>query len=74
MDYLVSKHADGLSKLMLKAKELLKEMAIASLMSEMDIKYVLYNMIKELSVTLEEIRFKAKCNKFITHTKKGSNI
>ena len=32
----------------------------------MDSKNVLYNAVKELSVTLEEIRFKVKLDKFIT--------
>ena len=35
----------------------------------MDIKNVLYNTVKELPVTLEEIRFKAKFDKFITEKK-----
>ena len=49
----------------------------------MDIKNVLYNSVKELPVTLEEIRFKAKFDKLITEKKneiidqkknKGNNI
>ena len=35
----------------------------------MDIKNVLYNTMKELPVTLEEIMFKAKFDKFITEKK-----
>ena len=41
-------------------------MVIASLSSEMDIKNVLYNTVKEQPVTLEEIRFKAKFDEFVT--------
>ena len=63
-------HTDDLSKFIPKTRELLEEMVIASLRSEMDIKYVLYNTVKELPVTLEEIRHKAKFDKFITQTKK----
>ena len=48
----------------------------------MDIKNVLYNTVNELSVTLEEIRFKAKFDKFMAEKKeimdqnknKGNNI
>ena len=61
--------ADCLSTLIPKIKEPLEETVIASLSFEMDIKNVLYNTVKELSVTLEEIRFKAKFDKFITEKK-----
>ena len=43
---------------------------IASLRSEMDVKYVLFNTVKELPVTLEEIKFKTKFDKLINQTKK----
>ena len=46
------------------------EIVIASLKSEMDIKYVLFNTVKDLPVTLEEIKFKTKFDKFINQTKK----
>ena len=36
----------------------------------MDVKYVLFNTVKELPVTLEEIKFKKKFDKFIHQTKK----
>ena len=36
----------------------------------MDVKYVLFNTVKELPVTLEEIKFKTKFDKFINQTKK----
>ena len=36
----------------------------------MDVKYVLFNTVKELPVTLEEIKFKTKFDKLINQTKK----
>ena len=36
----------------------------------MDVKYVLFNTVKELPVTQEEIKFKTKFDKFINQTKK----
>ena len=51
MEFLLSKkipHADGLAGLIPKIRELLKETVIVSLDSEMDIKNVLYNTVKEL--------------------------
>ena len=65
-------HVDGLSTLMPKTREPLEETLIASLRSEMDIKYVLYNTVQELPVQLEEIRYKEKFDKFITQTKKNT--
>ena len=47
-----------------------EETVIASLKSEIDVTYVLFNTVKELSVTLEEIKFKTKFDKFINQTKK----
>ena len=35
----------------------------------MDVKYVLFNTVKELPVTLEEIQFKTTFDKFINQTK-----
>ena len=86
MEFLRSKkipQTDGLSMLIPKIREPLEETVVASLSSEMDVKNVLYNTVKELPVTLEEIRFKAKFNKFIKKKKnqimdqmknKGNNI
>ena len=54
-----------------KNTEPLEETVIGSLRSEMDAKYVLFNVVKELPVTLEEIKFKTKFDKFITQTKKN---
>ena len=73
MKFLPSKeiaHADGLSRLIQKNTEPLEKAVIASLKSEMDVKYVLFNTVKELLVTLEDIRFKSKFDKFINQTKK----
>ena len=86
MEFLPSKkisHTDGLSRLIPKIRGPLEEAVIASLSSKMDIKSVLYNKVKELPVTWEEIRFKTKSDKFITEKKneimdqkknKGNNI
>ena len=62
-------HADGLSRLIPKNTEQ-QETVIASLKSEMDVKYVLFNKVKELPVTLGEIKFKKKLDRFINQTKK----
>ena len=48
-------HTDGSSKLIPKTREPLVETVIVSLRSEMEIKNVLYNTVKEQLVTLEEI-------------------
>ena len=37
----------------------------------MDVKYVLFNTVKELPVTQEEIKFKTKFDKFIIKPKKN---
>ena len=74
MEFLPSKeiaHGDGLSRLRPKNTELLEETVIASIMSEMDVKYVLFNTVKKLPVTLEEIKLKTKFDKFINQTKKN---
>ena len=85
MEFLPSKkmpHVDGLSRFIPK-REPLEEIVIASLSSELDIKDVFYNTVKELPATLEEIMFKTKFDKFITEKKeeimdqkknKGNNI
>ena len=57
--------------------------SLNKIINKMDIKNVRYNTVKELPVTWEEIRFKAKFNKFITKNRneimdpkknKGNNI
>ena len=58
-----------MSRLIPKIIESLEETVIASWSSEMDIKNVLYNTVKEQPITLEEIRFKAKFDKFIKEKK-----
>ena len=61
MEFLLSKeiaHADGLFRLIPKNTEPLEETVITSLKSKMDVKYVLFNTVKELPVMLEEIKFK----------------
>ena len=63
-------HMAGLSRLIPKNTEPLEETVIASLKSELDVKYVLFNTVKELLVTQEEIEFKTKFDKFIIQTKK----
>ena len=73
MEFLLPKenaHADGLSRLIPKNTEPIEEIVIASLKSEMDVNYVLFNTVKGLSVTLEEIKFKKKFDKFINQAKK----
>ena len=54
MGFLPSKkipHSDGLSRLIPKIREQLAKTVITSLSSEMEIKNVLYNAVKELPVT-----------------------
>ena len=63
-------HADALSRLIPKITEPL-ETVIASSNSEMNVKYVLFNILQELPVTLEEIKFKTKFDKFINQTQKN---
>ena len=68
MEFLLSKeigYADRLLRRTPKLSESLKETIIAALSTEMEIKNILYNTVKELPVTLKEIRFKAKFDKFI---------
>ena len=62
MEFLPSKeiaNTDGLSK----NTESLEETVIASLKSEMDVKYISFNTVKELPVMLDEIKFKLKFHK-----------
>ena len=58
-------HANGLSRFIQKNTEPLEETVIASFKSEMDVKYVLFKI-----VSLEDIKFKTKFDKFINQTKK----
>ena len=70
MEFLSIALDGGLSRLIPKSTEPLDETVIASLKSEMDIKYVLFITDKELLVTQEDIIFKIKFNKFIYQSKK----
>ena len=72
MEFLPSKeivHADGLSRLIPKNTEPQEETVIASLKSEMGVKYALFNTVKELPLMLEEMKFKTE---FDNQTKKES--
>ena len=71
MEFLPSKEiADGLSRLIPKHREPLEDIIIASLRSEMDIKYILFNTVKEIPIMLEKIKFMTKFGKFVYQTKK----
>lgn len=63
-------HADGLSRLIPKNSELLEETVIAALNEEKELAEVLVNTVRELPVTLEEIRKAAKMDEYITNMKK----
>ena len=76
MEFLLSKkiaHAAELYRLKPKNTEPQEKSVIASLKPEMNVKYVLCNTVKELPVTLEEIKSKTKFDKFINQTKKETN-
>ena len=60
----------ALSRLIPKPCEPLEETVIATLRLEIEIKSVLCNTIRKLSVTIEEIRNKAKLDKCIIEEKK----
>lgn len=73
MQYLPSSkiaHADGLSRLIPKNSELLEERVIAVLKEEKELAEVLVNTVRELPVTLEEIKKAAKMDEYITNMKK----
>ena len=72
MEFLPSKkfgHASGLSRLIPKMREPLEDTVIASLSSESIMSTVLCNTVRELPVTLEEIRKEAAKDEFITQIK-----
>lgn len=62
-------HADGLSRLIPRSLEPLEDMVIAALRDETDFKEALCNAIRELPVTLDEIRIKAGKDEFIKKMK-----
>ena len=68
MEFLPSKklrHADGLSRLIPKFSVPLKDTIIAALKAKKEVKVMLCNIVKELLVTLNEIRGKAENDAFI---------
>ena len=68
MEFLLSKnlgHTDGLSRLTPKSLVPLEDTIIAALKPEKELKDMLYNTVKELLVTLDEIRRKAENDDFI---------
>ena len=62
-------HADGLSRLVLKYSEPFEDTIIAALRTDCEIKSMIANTIKELPVTLLEIKSVAMNNEFITNIK-----
>ena len=73
MEYISSKkiaHTDGLSRLIPKSAELLKEMVIALLKEEKELSEILVSTIRELLVTLKDIKKVAKMDGFIIGMKK----
>ena len=72
MAFLPSKklgHADGLSRLIPRTGEPLEDLVITSLRSERDYSSILFNTVKELPVTLDNIRKEAESDDFIRETK-----
>ena len=72
IEYLPSKqisHADGLSRLVPKYSEPFEDIIIAALRTDCEIKNMIANTIKELPVTLLEIKSEAMNDDFITSIK-----
>ena len=72
IEYLLSKqisHADGLSRLVPKYSEPIEDTIIAALRTDCEIKNMIANTIKELPVTLLEIKSEAMNDDFITNIK-----
>ena len=72
MEFLPSQklgHADGLSRLIPKMREPLEDTVIASLRTESIMSTVLCNTVRELPVTLEEIKKEAAKDEFIIQIK-----
>ena len=72
MEFLPSKnlgHSDGLSQVIPRTGELLEDSVIASLRSKRDYSSILFNTVKELPVTLDDIRKEAESDDFIKETK-----
>ena len=62
-------HADELSKLIPKYKELLEDTVVASLQSEGQLKITLCNSVRELPVTLDQIKQEALRDEYINRIK-----
>jgi hypothetical protein len=76
MEYVPSKklgHADGLSRLIPKQTEPLEDMVIAAIQAEAEVKNTLCDTVRELPVTLDEIKSKAEVDEFILSTKEKIN-
>ena len=77
MEFLSSKklsHADGLSTLIPKSSEPLEDTVIASLQAENELVEVMSNTVKELPVTLDEIKLKAKKWHFYQKNERSCNF
>ena len=64
-------HADGLYRLIPKNSEPLEDTVIASLQAEIEIKKILCNTVRELTVTLEEIKNKTLDDSFMVEIRKN---
>ena len=62
-------HADGLSRMVARHREPLEDSVIASLRTDEEIKNILCNTIRELPMTLHEIKHEALNDEFINLTK-----
>ena len=72
LEYLPSRqigHADGLSRLVPSQSESLEDSVIASLRTDSEMKNMMLNTIRELPVTLQEIKREAQEDEFISATK-----
>ena len=68
MEYVSSEkfdRVDGLSRLIPKYREPLEDSVIASLQSEGELKTTLFNTVRELPVTLEQIKQEALRDEYI---------
>ena len=63
-------HADGLSRLIHKCKELLEDIVIASFQSDGELKITLCNSARELTVTFDQIKQEALRDEYINRIKR----
>ena len=61
---------DGLSKLIPKFYKPLEDIVTSAIKAENEIKNVLYNTVRELPITLEEIKVKLEKDEFIIKMKR----